>query len=209
MRPRSFWMRCIHVTFMINMLNCVPMLLPNYEVSQYAGGLQLSTMFYLRPAYCLYEEWTNKVVNPSVAVRETSTITVQVQTDGDNSTYALPSGFIVPQCRPLFADLQSTGPDAYSAGPYINTLDKSRVQSILPGHAYKFRFVLLNAAKAEMAYTNWSLPFYTRDLPQSPSDMYVSLTGRSGGMVVITVLLSIAMFILLVGLALVFVTRKP
>ncbi|XP_075459321.1 uroplakin-2-like [Ascaphus truei] len=100
----------------------------------------------------------------------------------------------------MFKDHQTIEPFVYQVGPNIDTLNGSRVQGILPGRSYRIRYMLYNAAKIQIAYTNWSEPFQTRDMPQSSREMKSGLQGRSGGMVVITVLLSISMFLLLAGL---------
>ncbi|KAM8927759.1 uncharacterized protein RCH25_008040 [Pelodytes ibericus] len=208
MKAQFLWITCIYATFTISIFNSVPILLPDYKISLYSENLKLSTLVWLRPAYCLYEEWMVNAVDTSLAARKTSTISVLVQINDDNNTYVVPTIFKIPQCSPFFANPPGPGDYGYAAGPQVQTINDTRVQQILPGHAYRFRFVLKNAANEQMAYSNWSDPFRTLDLPPSPSEMKTTLQGRSGGMVVITVLLSIAMFILLVGLAIIFGTQQ-
>ncbi|XP_018081854.1 uroplakin-2-like [Xenopus laevis] len=198
----------------VSLLNVIPfhfqpVLLPNYKISLYSDSLRLSTVLWLRPAYCLFEEWQSDAVDLSVAIRKTSSIIVQVQIQGDNSTYIVQGGYVIPQCRPIFNELQATEPFVYQVGPNIELTDGKGVQLVLPNHSYKVRYVLYNAANTQIAFTNWSQPFQTRDIPTAPQDMNARLQGRSGGMVVITVLLSISMFCLLVGLAVVLGVKQP
>ncbi|CAI9610574.1 unnamed protein product [Staurois parvus] len=115
--------------------------------------------------------------------------------------------FSIPQCRTVFGEPPPKEPYVFQVGPNLSDKNNTEIIRILPGAAYKVRYILYNNA-TKLAYTQWSQPFKTRDLPQSPREMYVSLQGRSGGMVVITVILSISMFMLLVGLAVTFATHK-
>ncbi|XP_056399669.1 uroplakin-2-like [Hyla sarda] len=95
----------------------------------------------------------------------------------------------------------------FQVGPDLVNQNGNQIIRIMPGTSYLIRFVLFNA-NTQITYTNWSQPFQTRDLPPNPNEISASFEGRSGGMVVITVLLSISMFLLLVGLAVAFGTPK-
>ncbi|KAG8434144.1 hypothetical protein GDO86_012496 [Hymenochirus boettgeri] len=181
--------------------NCDLVYLPNYTISLYSESLKLSTMLLIRPAYCLYEQWQSKALDLSVADKKTSTIQVQI-TDGNNS-FVVPQNFEVPQCRLQINEQQASDPVVYEIGPDIKLANVKSTQRIIPNQLYRVRFVLINKANNQIAITNWSEPFETNDLPPRSQDINAWLKGRSGGMVVITVLLSIGMFILLVGLAIV------
>ncbi|XP_066453675.1 uroplakin-2-like [Eleutherodactylus coqui] len=182
-----------------------PLLLDEYKISLFSKDRILSTVIWLKPPYCLYEEWMLQALDTSVAPRITSQIEVQVQiTDNSNETYVVPHKFQVPQFSSLFGERSPTDLYVFQVGPDISNQNANQVIKILPGTAYTIRFILYNDGNKEIAYTNWSQPFKTRDLPPNPREMKASFEGRSGGMVVITVLLSIAMFLLLVGLAVTF-----
>ncbi|XP_075046781.1 uroplakin-2-like [Mixophyes fleayi] len=185
-----------------------PFLLEHYKIELFSENIILSTVIWLLPAYCLYEQWVYQALEQSVAVRKTSLIEIQIKIAGYNETYVVPDKFSIPQCRSVFGEPPLTEDYVYQVGPDIQNLDASQVLKILPGTIYTIRYVLYNAAGSQIAYTNWSKPFKTRDLLLNPRDMSASLQGRSGGMVVITVILSISMFVLLVGLAVIFVTPK-
>ncbi|KAE8593840.1 hypothetical protein XENTR_v10019343 [Xenopus tropicalis] len=209
MNPRLLACVVLVSLLYVTPFNCQPVLLPNYKISLYNNSLRLSTALWLLPAYCLYEEWLFNTVDPSVAVKQKSSILVQVQIPGDNNTYIVPGDYEVPQCRPIFNPLQATEPFVYQVGPNIELANGSSVQTVLPSRSYRIRYVLYNDANTQIAITNWSQPFQTHDIPPAPRDMNLWLQGRSGGMVVITVLLSISMFCLLVGLALVLGVKQP
>ncbi|XP_029441198.1 uroplakin-2-like [Rhinatrema bivittatum] len=179
---------------------CENVELVDYPVTLYARDSRLSTLLWLRPAYCFYEKWLMDTVDPSQMDRRTAAIEVQVRLAGDNETYKLPQSYQVPPCSPMFQEPAAVLEFAYQMGPSIVSLNDSLVRSVLPGYSYRVRYVLYNRAKAQMAASNWSQSFQTRDMPQSGRDMKPTLEGRSGGMVVITVLLSIAMSLLLLGL---------
>ncbi|XP_077312240.1 uroplakin-2-like [Lithobates pipiens] len=148
-----------------------------------------------------------QTIDPSVATRDTSIIQAEVQVPEHNETYIVPNVFNIPQCRTVFGEPPPTETYVFQIGPNLIDGNNTQVIRIMPGIAYKVRYILYNNA-TKLAYTQWSQVFKTRDLPQSPREMYASLQGRSGGMVVITVILSISMFMLLVGLAVTFATHK-
>ncbi|XP_069805226.1 uroplakin-2 [Dendropsophus ebraccatus] len=160
------------------------------------------------PPYCLYEAWMLQALDTSLAPRTTSLIEAQAQIVGNNETYVVPDKFNVPQCRSAYGEPSPTDPYVFQVGPNISNQNASQVIRIMPGTSYKIRFVLYNSVNTQIAYTNWSQPFQTRALPPNPREMPTTFEGRSGGMVVITVLLSISMFMLLIGLAVTFGTPK-
>ncbi|KAM4652867.1 uncharacterized protein O3C94_015072 [Discoglossus pictus] len=198
----------MYLIFTFTRYQCDVVLLSKYKISLYSERQKLCTVLWLRPAYCLYEEWMRETLDLTMADRKTSVIQIKVQPAINNGTYIVPQNFTIPPCDPIFQDYEGTGLFVYKVGPSIRTIDQSHVMGILPGNNYKIRYVLYNDKGAEMACTNWSEPFKTRDMVPSASDLISYLEGRSGGMIVITVLLSIAMFTLLVVLAVAFITKR-
>ncbi|XP_072283294.1 uroplakin-2-like [Pyxicephalus adspersus] len=184
-----------------------PVVLKKFQIFLFSEDQILSTVIWLQPPFCLYEEWMMKTIDPSVATRNSSSIQVEVQIKEQNETFVVPEMFSVPQCKTLFGESPPTEAYVFQVGPNLNDQSNTKVTRILPGVVYIVRYVLYNNA-TKLAQTNWSQPFKTRDLLQSPREMLASLQGRSGGMVVITVLLSISMFLLLVGIAVTFATHK-
>ncbi|XP_073425990.1 uroplakin-2-like isoform X1 [Dendrobates tinctorius] len=208
MRPIS-WRSLLNVLFL---MRCVisqqtALLLDKFEISLFSEDLILSSVIWLMPPYCLYEAWIHQALDVSVAPRSTSMIEVEVQILGNNETYVVPDKFALPQCISMFGEPSPLDLYVFQVGPDISNQNADQVIRILPGTSYLIRFMLYNANK-QIAYTNWSQPFMTRDLPPNPREMRFVFEGRSGGMVVITVLLSISMFMLMVGLVVTFATHK-
>ncbi|KAE8593842.1 hypothetical protein XENTR_v10019343 [Xenopus tropicalis] len=137
MNPRLLACVVLVSLLYVTPFNCQPVLLPNYKISLYNNSLRLSTALWLLPAYCLYEEWLFNTVDPSVAVKQKSSILVQVQIPGDNNTYIVPGDYEVPQCRPIFNPLQATEPFVYQVGPNIELANGSSVQTVLPSRSYR------------------------------------------------------------------------
>ncbi|XP_068098309.1 uncharacterized protein [Hyperolius riggenbachi] len=177
-----------------------------YQIQLLSKDLILSSVIWLQPPGCLYEEWMKATV-AHTATRQNSSIQVQVQTAAWNTTYAVPNKLKVPQCVSPLGELPPSEYSVLQVGPDLIDLNDTQVRNILPGTAYTIRYVLYENITI-LASTNWSQPFTTRGLVKSPREMYDYLEGRSGGMVVITVLLSISMFMLLVGLAVTFAARQ-
>ncbi|XP_075135141.1 uroplakin-2-like [Leptodactylus fuscus] len=205
------WRSLLNILFVVT-ARCAdsepsPLLLDNYEISLFSKDRILSSVIWLKPPYCMYEAWMLQALDTSVAPRSTSLIEVQVQIMGINETYVVPDRFNMPQCRTMFADPSPAEQYVFQVGPDISNLKGDQVIKILPGTTYMIRFVLYNADK-QYAYTNWSQAFKTRDLPPNPREMLAYFQGRSGGMVVITVLLSISIFLLLIGIAVTYGIQK-
>ncbi|XP_075773627.1 uncharacterized protein LOC142825598 [Pelodiscus sinensis] len=180
----------------------------DYPVSLYSEASRLSTILRLRPAYCLYERWRQASVDPSQVPRASATIQVHVQPAGDNATYKVPQGFPVPPCSPLFEEPPSPWVFAYDVGPGLACLNDTCTRDVLPGRSYRVRFALSSLAGSPVAVTNWSRPFETRGLPRSFRTLDPSPGGRSGGMVLITVLLSVSVLLLLVATGLLLVLGR-
>ncbi|XP_075183367.1 uncharacterized protein LOC142255805 [Anomaloglossus baeobatrachus] len=181
--------------------------LDKYEISLFSEDIILSSVIWLMPPYCLYEAWMLRALDVSVAPRSTSLIEVEVQILGNNETFVVPDRFNVPQCKSMFGEPSPLDLYVFQVGPDLSNQNADQVIRVLPGTTYLIRFMLYNSNK-QIAYTNWSQPFMTRDLPPNPREMRFVFEGRSGGMVVITVLLSISMFMLLVSLAVTFTIQK-
>ncbi|XP_030053799.1 uroplakin-2 [Microcaecilia unicolor] len=198
------WAWCTCLLFIVSLVcfSCDNLQIVDFPVSLYSRDSRLSTLLWLRPAYCFYEKWLMDAVDPTQVDRSTAAIEVQVKLADDNETYKLPQTYQVPSCSPIFQEPPSVLQFAYQMGPSIMWLNDSLVRNVLPGHSYRVRYVLYNQAKEQVVASNWSESFQTRDLPPSSRDMKPSLEGHSGGMVVITVLLSTSMFLLLIGLGL-------
>ncbi|XP_003226231.2 uncharacterized protein LOC100560003 [Anolis carolinensis] len=170
------------------------LLVLDYPISLYHADSRLSTVLWLRPAYCLYEQWTRETLDPSQASHWTATLLVEAKAEGSNSTYKIGQRFPVPRCSPVVDDTA-----AYGMGPTLVCLNDSCTKPVLPGHGYSVRFVLYNQAQCRLAATKWSQLFHTRDLPRSFRSIETDFRGASGGRVAVIVLLSITVFILLAG----------
>ncbi|XP_019406648.1 PREDICTED: uncharacterized protein LOC109320828 [Crocodylus porosus] len=181
----------------------------DYPIALYSGVSCLSTALRLRPAFCLYEQWLQASVDPSEAPRASATIEVQVQPTGDNATYKVPCKFPVPPCSPLHQEPMAPREFTYNMGPSLECLNDTCSLGVLPGRSYRVRYVLYNHAMAQVAITNWSQPFETRGLPQSFYDIDPSPGEHSGGMVVLTVLLSLSVVLLLTAMGLTFLWGCP
>ncbi|XP_078510135.1 uroplakin-2-like isoform X2 [Lissotriton helveticus] len=81
---------------------------------------------------------------------------------------------------------------AAAPGPYCN-------QALQPSSAYRVNFFILDENNATRAYTGWSDPISTLNVTDVV-DLDLGLSGRSGGMVTITVLLAVALFTLVPAL---------
>ncbi|XP_041093645.1 uncharacterized protein LOC121305985 [Polyodon spathula] len=158
-----------------------------------------STFLWLKPAFCLFEEWLGEAVDQTLANRETASIQVEVRREGDNSTYKMPTRFSVPNCDPLIFEPQNVQVFAYQVGPDLNCFDDSCVVQVLPDSKYWVRYALYSDGRELVAATNWSEPLQTKGEPEDHRSLNKPF-GRSGGMVVITVILSVAMCLLLVAL---------
>ncbi|XP_072282786.1 uroplakin-2 [Pyxicephalus adspersus] len=98
----------------------------------------------------------------------------------------------VPQCRPkrdlvVISNSQSGNTETVNVG--------YQVQNLTPNTTYKAYYTIDSEKFTEVSFTT------KNGLSSAPLDVFA----RSGGMVVITVLLSIAMFLLIVGLIVVIV----
>nr|XP_020648486.1 uncharacterized protein LOC110078538 isoform X2 [Pogona vitticeps] len=196
--PKMQWITLLFGVACLIYLGSASLLVLDCPVSLYHEDSRLSTLLWLRPAYCLYEEWTRKAIDPSQATRWTATIEVEVKPAGSNSTYKIGRRFPVPHCSPMMEDpfVLEEGL-AYEMGPTLICFNESCTKAVLPGHGYSVRYVLYNQAQSLLAATNWSQPFQTRDLPLSFRSIDVEFKGASGGLVIIIVLLSITVFVLL------------
>ncbi|XP_067408388.1 uncharacterized protein [Emydura macquarii macquarii] len=174
----------------------------DYPVRLYSEASRLATVLRLRPPYCFYERWRQDTVDPSQAPRASARIGVHVWPSGDNATYKVPQVYPVPPCSPLFEEPPHPPKFAYDVGPGLACLDDTCTRDLLPGRRYRVRFVLHSRAVPQVAVTNWSRPFETRGLPQSFRTMDPSPGGHSGGMVVVTVLLSLSVLLLLAAMGL-------
>ncbi|KAJ7313926.1 hypothetical protein JRQ81_005738 [Phrynocephalus forsythii] len=109
----------------------------DFPMSLYHANSRLSTLLWLRPAYCLYEEWSRKALDPSQASQGTATIEVQVKPAGSNSPYKMERRFPVPRCSLVMEDpLVPEEGLAYEIGPILNCLNDSCTKAILPGRGY-------------------------------------------------------------------------
>ncbi|XP_039631750.1 uncharacterized protein LOC120543005 isoform X1 [Polypterus senegalus] len=172
----------------------------DYPISLAYGEMsRFSTTLWLKPAFCFYEQWLGQAVDKTVVNRTTATIQIQVLREGDNTTYKLPVLYPVPKCNPVFIVPLLITDAKYQLGPIINCLNDSCEVQVLPNKKYKVCFMLYNASRTLLASTNWSEPLQTRGVSQD-LDLLQLTVFRSGGMVVITVLLSIAMAILVISL---------
>ncbi|XP_072832775.2 uncharacterized protein LOC110078538 isoform X2 [Pogona vitticeps] len=207
--PKMQWVTLLFGVACLIYLGSASLLVLDCPVSLYHEDSRLSTLLWLRPAYCLYEEWTRKAIDPSQATRWTATIEVEVKPAGSNSTYKIGRRFPVPHCSPMMEDpfVLEEGL-AYEMGPTLICFNESCTKAVLPGHGYSVRYVLYNQAQSLLAATNWSQPFQTRGEvgggggssmhpPLSFRSIDVEFKGASGGLVIIIVLLSITVFVLL------------
>nr|XP_028607779.1 uncharacterized protein LOC114608058 [Podarcis muralis] len=186
--------------FGINLLlygRSASLLVLDYPVSLYYPDSRLSTVLWLRPAYCLYEQWTREDLDPSQASRKTATIEVEVKPEGYNHTYKIGRKFPIPYCGPVTEEPLITKDLAYEVGPTLVCLQENCTKAVLPGRGYSARYLLYNQIQTLLAATNWSQPFHTRGLPISFRSMDVAFGGLSGGLVAVIVLLSITVFLLL------------
>ncbi|XP_025049812.1 uroplakin-2 isoform X2 [Alligator sinensis] len=109
--------------------------------------------------------------------------------------------FTVPLCRgrrELVSVVDSTG------GFTVTRLDAYQITRLTPGHTYTISYSVFNKDRSVSKSNSIAMGTLNRvDYRSIPADM-----SRSGGMVVITVLLSIAMFVLVAGLiAMLAITR--
>ncbi|CAM5131230.1 unnamed protein product [Natator depressus] len=174
----------------------------DFSVRLYSESSRLSTVLRVRPAFCLYERWRQVTVDPSRAPRASATIQVHVQPSGENATYKVPQGFPVPPCSPLFEEPPLPREFAYDVGPGLACLNDTCTRDLLPGRSYRVRFALYGRAVTPVTVTNWSRPLETRGLPRSFRAMEPGPGGHSGGMVVVTVLLSVSVLLLLAAMGL-------
>ncbi|XP_078507092.1 uncharacterized protein LOC144767549 [Lissotriton helveticus] len=183
-------------------------LIVDYNVSLYNEKFQMSSLIWLKPPSCFYEAWVLKTTDPSRASRSTSSIVVQVDpTDSNSTLYRVQNKYEIPRCS-MFQEPSSAN-FVYQVGPYLESLAGDAIISVLAETSYRIRFCLYSGTGDLLAESNWSAPIQTRPLAPSVQDMPQFLKGRSGGMVVITVLLSISMCLLLVGLGFALGIKKP
>ncbi|XP_075437600.1 uroplakin-2 [Ascaphus truei] len=97
--------------------------------------------------------------------------------------------FQVPQCR-MKRDVVVVG-DSLSGNLQMMNLGY-QVTNLMPNSNYTAYYVVIDTSNV----TSKSLNFTTENVLSAPPEVFA----RSGGMVVITVLLSLAMFILIIGL---------
>nr|XP_033816024.1 Golgi-associated olfactory signaling regulator isoform X2 [Geotrypetes seraphini] len=171
------WLRCSCLLFVIS-LGCFSydnLQFVDYPISLYSRDSYLSTLLWLRPAYCFYEKWLMDAVDPGQADKSTAAIEVQIKLADDNETYKLPQSYQVPPCSPIFQEPSAVLQFAYQMGPSIMWLNDSLVRSVLPGHSYRVRYVLYNQAKEQVAASNWSQSFQTRD---SAMGQWPGMTGK-------------------------------
>ncbi|XP_069505566.1 uncharacterized protein [Ambystoma mexicanum] len=177
----------------------------DYNISLYSPQLQMASIIWLAPASCFYEAWLMNTPNPTLANRSTSVIAIEVDpSDANNTLFQAQKRYSVPRCNPLYPEPPDTNNFVYQVGPDLDSLDFASVISVAAGKHYRIRLSLHSGANSIVGVTNWSAPIQTRALPLSARDMGAWLEGRSGGMVVITVILSISMLLLLVGLGFAF-----
>ncbi|XP_053118506.1 Golgi-associated olfactory signaling regulator isoform X2 [Hemicordylus capensis] len=136
----------------------------DYPVSLYYEDARLSTLIWLRPAYCLYEMWHREALDPSQASQQTTAIEVEVKPEGVNSTYKIARRFPVPYCGPFMDQPLVTKDFAYEMGPTLACLNDTCTKAVLPGRGFSVRYLLYNQAQTLLAATNWSGPFYTRGI---------------------------------------------
>ncbi|OCT88038.1 uroplakin-2 [Xenopus laevis] len=121
----------------------------------------------------------------------------------------------VPQCR-LRRDLEPVKMNSMrDLGYQVGTENCTEVsgpfcnQFLQPGTSYWVNFIILDETDTPRAYTGWSEPRTTRQV-RCLDAVDLGLSGHSGGMVIITVLLSVSVFLLLLGfMAVVVVSRAP
>ncbi|KAK1152075.1 hypothetical protein AOXY_G31660 [Acipenser oxyrinchus oxyrinchus] len=166
-----------------------------------------STSLWLKPAFCLFEDWLGEAVDKTLANRETAFIQVEVRRDDDNSTYKMPTRFSIPNCDPLISEPQNVEVFAYQLGPDITCINDSCVVQVLPDSKYWVRYALYSEGQELVAATNWSEPLLTKGEPGDHHSLNKPF-GRSGGMVVITVILSVAMCLLLVAMTVALVMAR-
>ncbi|XP_043914998.1 uroplakin-3a-like [Protopterus annectens] len=181
----------------------------DYEVSLANGlGSRLATTLWLQPAFCFYENWLRQSSNKYLIKRETASIHVEVMEEGNNATYTAVDTHSIPLCGILFPEPQDISEYGYQLGPDMLCKNNTCTAQLLPRKNYRVRYILYNEEGTAVAASSWSQPLQTRDV-QDFRTINVGLEARSGGMVVITVLLSIAMFFLLIGLAIALIIKRP
>ncbi|XP_048473579.1 uncharacterized protein LOC125487171 isoform X2 [Rhincodon typus] len=141
--------------------------------------------------------WAAQTSSQSTTDRSSLSITVEVLRE-DNGTFVLTRKYSIPPCTPYSPE--PTEP-AYRMGPSIACKNGSCIEHVLPGQSFKIRYVLLDSSAKPLVMTPWSDAITTRDDPPTYNSIQVWNVGmRSGAMIVITVLLTVTMFFLLVGL---------
>uniref|UniRef100_A0ACB8EVM5 Uncharacterized protein n=1 Tax=Sphaerodactylus townsendi TaxID=933632 RepID=A0ACB8EVM5_9SAUR len=181
----------------------------DYPISLYYRDSRLSTVLWFRPAYCLYELWNSDALDSSQATRQTATIEMEVKLAGDNDVYKSPKRFPIPICSPSVYQSLALGDHACEMGPTLACLNDTCTRAVLPGRNYRIRFLLYNQERTLLAATDWSRNFQTRDLPHDFRTMDVDFGGHSVGLVVLTMLISIAVFLLLGATGLALIVRPP
>ncbi|XP_069048043.1 uncharacterized protein [Lepisosteus oculatus] len=162
---------------------------------------RFSSSLWLKPAFCLFEDWLGQAEDKAAADRETAFVQVEVMREGEEDViYKCSSVYPIPQCDPLFSEPDSVRDAPYRLGPELSCLNDTCGTGVLPGQGYRVRYAVYSEGDLIVA-TNWSRPLRTRDKEQLIE--WISLDfAHSGGMVVITVLLSLAMLTLVIVLPL-------
>ncbi|XP_051899265.1 uncharacterized protein LOC127585665 isoform X1 [Pristis pectinata] len=179
---------------------CNSQLVVDYSIVPYSGDLsRLATLVWLRPAHCLFETWAAQRSDWMVSPHSSISIVVDILREVDNGTFALPHKYPVPRCNYF----SSESPEAaYQMGPRIVCKNGSCIEEVLPGQAFRIRYILQDMSGKSLIQTRWSDSILTRNDPPSYLSIQVWDAGmRSGNMIVITVLLTTALLILVVGFA--------
>ncbi|XP_060111291.1 uncharacterized protein LOC132583683 isoform X2 [Heteronotia binoei] len=200
------------------LLFCVGLLVPlesssllalDYPISLYHRDSLLSTVLWFRPPYCLYELWYDKTLDHSLATWQTATIEMQVKLEGDDSVYKATQRFPIPICSPTMVQSLDLGDHACEMGPSLACLNDTCMRAVLPGRMYRIRYLLCNKDHSVLAVAGWSKDFRTRDMPHDFRTMDVDFGKHSTGMVLITALATITMFLLLGAAGLALIVRPP
>ncbi|XP_051899266.1 uncharacterized protein LOC127585665 isoform X2 [Pristis pectinata] len=154
---------------------CNSQLVVDYSIVPYSGDLsRLATLVWLRPAHCLFETWAAQRSDWMVSPHSSISIVVDILREEA----------------------------AYQMGPRIVCKNGSCIEEVLPGQAFRIRYILQDMSGKSLIQTRWSDSILTRNDPPSYLSIQVWDAGmRSGNMIVITVLLTTALLILVVGFA--------
>ncbi|XP_066564781.1 uncharacterized protein LOC136752943 [Amia ocellicauda] len=168
----------------------------------FGNSSRFSSALWLKPAHCLFEDWLGSAADKTLANRETAVVRIEVMKAGDATgmVYQSASVYPIPHCDFLFSEPSTLSDAPYRLGPELRCVsprvNQSCVSQIFPGQAYRVRYAVSSTDKV-IVVTPWSEPLWTRGEVMDNQSLSLNFS-RSGGMIALAVLISLAMVTLVI-----------